>query len=72
MKAKEFTKNVSPTKWGLREQLQDSGQLKFVHEWMNRYAKELAEHAFKAGRISVNITFEQWYETFGALAEKSN
>jgi hypothetical protein len=34
---------------------------------MNRYAKELAEHAFKEGRISVNITFEQWYETFGAL-----
>lgn len=26
--------------------------------------KTLLEHAFKAGRISENTTFEEWYETF--------
>ena len=64
MDSREFTKKVSPTKWGLREQLQDSGQLKFVHDWMNRYAKEVAEQAFKADRISDNTSFEQWCQTF--------
>jgi hypothetical protein len=26
--------------------------------------KEKLEHAFKAGRISENTTFEEWYKTF--------
>ena len=37
---------------------------KTVHDWMNRYAKEVAEQAFKAGRISDNTSFEQWCQTF--------
>ncbi len=35
--AKEFTKMVSPTKEGLRQQLKDAGFLKHVEDWMERY-----------------------------------
>lgn len=28
------------------------------------YSKEKLEHAFKAGRISENTSFEEWYDTF--------
>ena len=49
--AEEWTKEVSPTEFGLRTQLENSQQLKHVHQWMQRYAnrqtigkdKEIAE-----------------------------
>lgn len=34
--------------------------------------KEKLEHAFKAGRISDNTTFEEWYKTFGEITEQPN
>ena len=39
-----FTKEVSPTMEGLRQQLKDAGFLKHVHELMNRFADQETSH----------------------------